>query len=282
MKLLLLVFLTLFFNDTFAKSNLGAGTKEFRRDLHLNNKDQCVSDRGVWRLFNNNCADNCSSKFDHEVCTHIANYGCECGSKRCWDKNEKKCISLKKAEKDWKEIVKKQKKQRLQDLADFREKIKTQPVFATVNAPQNIRHNLNPQQEKELIQNTNNQIAATQKKHPQTEFVAPPLITQVAETPKPSNPLPTIKSDGATKKICANQGGSWQQFNNGCADSCSSKIAKFSMCTSALKFACKCPGDKCWDGAKNSCVNIAEYKKLLNAGNQSKELPKLPDFPLPQ
>lgn len=47
----------------------------------------------MWKLFSNGCADSCSRYNQKEVvmCTMALTYSCECGEKRCFNSQSKKC-----------------------------------------------------------------------------------------------------------------------------------------------------------------------------------------------
>ena len=58
------------------------------------------------------------------------------------------------------------------------------------------------------------------------------------------------------KEKCESVNGVWQEFPNGCVDSCDWQRNPAAVsCIQALTFGCECPNDnQCWNG--NSCEDI--------------------------
>ena len=54
------------------------------------------------------------------------------------------------------------------------------------------------------------------------------------------------------KELCETDGGTWQQFPNACADTCSyAANPKGTMCAQVITMSCNCGPSECWDG--DSC-----------------------------
>ena len=45
----------------------------------------CEDSGGVWKVFNNSCADNCPYLSSHSTCERMRIYSCDCGDNACWD-----------------------------------------------------------------------------------------------------------------------------------------------------------------------------------------------------
>jgi len=58
------------------------------------------------------------------------------------------------------------------------------------------------------------------------------------------------------QEFCKNIGASWQRFNNGCADFCSSYNRELRICTMALKWSCDCGEGLCFDQKNSACREI--------------------------
>ncbi|MCE3254930.1 MAG: hypothetical protein K0R25_424 [Rickettsiaceae bacterium] len=237
-------------------------TNALARTAWVDNKASCEKTKGIWKLFGNSCADNCDSKFDISYCISVSTYHCECGTSKCWDGNQ--CISNEIAKLDWEERTKELKKKRLAELKELEEKM------AKYKADMEAR---------------NIAIANTQAVPGNPNATIPPVVTAAPTPPAPvstsaptSNPgvasptppqTPPLNStdkiaDEKTKiqkDLCQKQSGTWQEFKNGCVDSCSSKISKSAICTMAVTWGCKCSQNKCWDEAQNSCIEIEKYKQ---------------------
>ncbi|MFT6332569.1 MAG: hypothetical protein ACJAW3_000911 [Lentimonas sp.] len=219
LKLLILIFLAL-------SSNVSA------RDTHLDNKKICEATKGNWRMFNNDCADNCQSKFDSIICTYDQAYQCDCGGNSCWNGN--KCISLKIAQSQWDKIFQKQKELRKVELEEF---------------------------EKEL--------AKFHEDNPQT--VLGPLGSASSNPNQPHNipPIATLSEKDKQDIVeCGKKGGSWKQFQNGCADNCGSTISKFAVCTQRATYGCDCGESKCWDNKNGICANTEQYRNSFFQTNK--------------
>ena len=68
----------------------------YARTLLLDNKEICEGQKGVWREFGNDCADNCyQNTMVTNICANSITYSCDCGEKRCWY-GEQGCITNKK------------------------------------------------------------------------------------------------------------------------------------------------------------------------------------------
>lgn len=58
----------------------------------------------------------------------------------------------------------------------------------------------------------------------------------------------TCDNSPTPQEICEHSNGTWRQFRNGCADSCSYAADPTQMCTLALTMSCDCGPNKCWNG----------------------------------
>jgi hypothetical protein len=224
------------------------------RTAWVDNKVICEKTKGNWRLFNNNCGNSCESRFSLPVCSSIPTYNCDCGKNRCWDDN--KCISNTAAKYFWDEIARENKEDREEELAILKEE---EDLF--YNDAKN--KNITP-------------VSPTEQK---------PSEPIIATETTPTAPLIVIdpeveKINDEKKQFCTQRNGIWKEFKNGCADNCSSQISKLSMCTSVITLGCECGENKCWDNDQNSCVEIEEYKKLLNQTPSSPIVINQPNNPL--
>lgn len=64
-------------------------------------------------------------------------------------------------------------------------------------------------------------------------------------------PSPTINPN---IEACENVGGSWEEFRNGCVDSCDYAANPTLMCIQVLMYSCNCGPDKCWDAENLVCL----------------------------
>jgi hypothetical protein len=64
---------------------------------------------------------------------------------------------------------------------------------------------------------------------------------------------------GKEQKMCLEEGGSWQEFNNACANFCGRSKKDFAVCSQAITMSCLCSKGGCWNG--NKCIKISEYLK---------------------
>lgn len=54
----------------------------------------------------------------------------------------------------------------------------------------------------------------------------------------------------ADQELCAQAGGEWKEFSNGCVDSCDYiRNVDNTECTAALTYGCDCGEDQCWNGS---------------------------------
>lgn len=231
----------------------------FARNAWVDNKEVCEKSRGSWRLFGNSCADNCDSQVDITVCTVNSFYSCGCGEERCWDKN--RCVSLK----SYKELFEESRKQ-------MKEERKTEEYLNKKEKEERrMRDRINRMQNNVLSQ-FKKETPANQKEQDSAPAVEKSPALMDIEKLKPDTAAigEIINQTGNDIKeaLCKQNGGTWQQFSNGCADNCSSKIAKFSMCTTALTYGCKCGDNKCWDSMGNKCMLVENYKKIIEQKNQ--------------
>ena len=269
MKKLLLIAILIFYSSA-----------SFARMAWVDNKEMCEKTRGVWRMFANDCADICDSKFDHTICTSNPAYNCECGENRCWDGN--KCTSNKVAKLAWEEKTKPQREQRISELkeleikiAQFKANILTNNTTANIDTTGNV-----------ATTNTSGvQPAPNTTNNTTTQPTTNPPVTTGLPFSTPTADHATEQRDKEQKDTCEKQNGAWQQFANGCVDSCSSKITKMSMCTMALTFGCKCGENKCWDGTTSSCIETEKYKQLMsqsqNINNNMRSSSPSPILPSP-
>jgi hypothetical protein len=64
---------------------------------------------------------------------------------------------------------------------------------------------------------------------------------------------------GKEQKICLAEGGSWQEFNNACANFCGRSKKDFAVCSQVITMSCFCGKGSCWNSGK--CIKISEYLK---------------------
>ena len=236
------------------------GNNLFAVETNLENKPVCEASRGNWRLFTNSCADNCSSKFDIEVCTRDNFYSCDCGEKRCFDGT--KCVKEKDVAQEWEEKLSKRKEK-------LAEEAKTQKLITIYNVEEEERKKREEQKKQEK---------------PKTGIPVPPILQSSSE--QEIKKRKDKENDRAEKTTyCATRGAFLREFNNGCADNCSSKVTSRSICTQVMTLACDCGSSRCWDNSSESCILISEFKKQVglqnqNNNNDGQEL-TLPVFELP-
>ena len=73
-------------------------------------------------------------------------------------------------------------------------------------------------------------------------------------------PLLFASSDlGKEQKMCLTEGGSWQEFNNACANFCGRSKKDFAVCSQVITMGCFCGKGSCWNG--NKCIKISEHLK---------------------
>lgn len=250
----------------------------------VDNKAVCEAGRGNWRLFGNSCADNCQAQVDILVCTIDSLFACDCGEKRCW--NGDKCVSVK----SYKVLFdqareEKRKEEEAAKKSDMEEKVKEN---------KEMQDKINQVQDQALEvfnqQKAINQVEPAKPAETQQLTLDKTLDKIIPDGIDPKTKVQDILNqaqDSTKKTLCEQNGGSWQQFSNGCVDNCSNKIAQFSMCTTVLTFGCKCGEGKCWDSSNNKCSTIDNYKdtivKLNNTAQQNNTLQnnqnnqKLPD-----
>ncbi|MES2676967.1 MAG: hypothetical protein V4612_01460 [Pseudomonadota bacterium] len=227
----------------------------FALSANIDDKAICEKTKGNWQIFNNDCANLCDNKFEFLPCTQTAIFSCNCGNNRCWDND--KCISEKVAKINWLEKTKAAREQRQAEI----EEMKIKAALRLQQAQNNPQNNSQPGQNL-----TNNNIASTTPiLNPLTPATPTPAVAAPAEAVlAPITDPEILRKNAEQKAICEKQNGTWKEFRNGCADNCGSKVAKIAMCTMSLTFGCQCGGSKCWDNSKNICVEIEEYKTLLN------------------
>ena len=254
---------------------LAFGSSAFARNVWVDNKMMCEKTKGNWQIFNNNCANLCDNKFDPLFCTSIAGFNCNCGNKRCWDGD--KCVSDKIGKISWEEKTKDARQQREAELKEIEKKT---AILQVAIISQTL-----------AVNNTINSTTAALSPNATTAVTLPQNAAQV-ELSQPSAPaalppitLPTpiispelAQKNAEQKTICEKQSGSWKEFQNGFAGNCGSKIAKSSMCTTALTLGCECGESKCWDSEKNTCVEIEAYKALFSASTLPSIAPQ-PNIP---
>ncbi len=221
----------------------------------------CEKTKGNWRAFNSSCTDSCESKFDSLFCTSFPFYACDCGDNRCWDGN--KCILEKVAKIAYDKRKQEQEEARKAELESVRKQ--NEAIAAQVAA--------------QAAQAAAQAAQAAAQAAAQSQAAAP--IAGETESPyqqQPTNPLTTstetlpplpvdpILTEINNKKMesCTTEKGIWTQFQNGCADYCATKVSEFTICTETLTWSCKCPESKCWDNAKDSCIDLEEYKKSFS------------------
>lgn len=234
------------------------------REIYVDNKALCERTKGVWRLYNNSCADNCASKFGTPLCTSYPAFTCDCGEKRCWDGG--KCIADKVAKIAYDEMVKIQEEKRIKELKDAGINPDDPKQILISQSPQNqtpqdqVPQNHNPQNQTPNSSTLPNQKTQELQLPPVVEAPKPQLSEQVKlamENPEMAKKLQEKQT------LCEKQNGKWIEFPNGCADNCASKVASVNVCTQSITFSCKCEESKCWDGISNQCISLEEYKKGL-------------------
>jgi len=53
-------------------------------------RNYCISSRGIWKKFPDACSDRCEAKSGPTVCASVITDSCDCGNNRCW--NGESCI----------------------------------------------------------------------------------------------------------------------------------------------------------------------------------------------
>ena len=53
-----------------------------------NIEKKCHNAGGVWKKFNNLCADSCQSKVASPICAQSITFSCDCGKGKCWNKDQ--------------------------------------------------------------------------------------------------------------------------------------------------------------------------------------------------
>ncbi len=80
---------------------------------------------------------------------------------------------------------------------------------------------------------------------------------------------------GKEQKMCLAEGGSWQEFNNACANFCGRSKKDFAVCSQVITMSCLCGKSNCWNG--NKCIKISEYIRenpdSLKTNNSKNEEP---------
>ncbi|MFC1711426.1 DUF5050 domain-containing protein [Patescibacteria group bacterium] len=66
------------------------------------------------------------------------------------------------------------------------------------------------------------------------------------------SPIPSA-SPPDSQAACVNEGGTWSEFSNACADLCEAG----DMCAQVITWSCDCGVDKCWDVDTLTCVDEA-------------------------
>jgi len=83
------------------------------------------------------------------------------------------------------------------------------------------------------------------------------------------------------RTACEKSRGSWRDFGNSCADKCSFKFDKYSVCAYSITYGCDCGKNRCLH--EDKCISINEYKKIYeeniskeqNNDNKIKEIRKI-------
>ena len=213
--------------------------KSFARRAWVDNKIICAQNQGNWQLFNNDCADNCQSKFNYPVCTSIITYNCECGTDKCWDKD--RCVSDK--------IIKQLEKKQIKKYQEKQAKEKPQNITVT-----KITDDKKPPSETTNLNNKNDNLIKTPEL--QKTIKIPTIIVE-------EKPTITQNTNDTKIELCKQQNGVWKEFANGCVDNCSNKISKTSICTNTMTFGCECGQNKCWDNSTKLCTNTQKYKESI-------------------
>ncbi|MFT7088052.1 MAG: hypothetical protein ACJAZX_001507 [Rickettsiales bacterium] len=295
----------------------GANIKDASaRKAYVDNKEICRQDKGLWRIFNNDCADKCDNKFEYSACARTRIFACDCGVNKCW--NGDKCVSEKAAQALWFKETEPLREARKAELIDLKARriamglSPEPPIFDPLI--HNIATDPSEKNDKKKAPKRvvpSNYITSISKAIPQIELDDKSQLTIVPTAPDSKNPVmqnpvannPKFDLRALEKQACQNQNGIWHQFPNGCADGCSSKIAVKSICTEVLTFGCKCGESRCWDNSKQACTQTALYKanfelktqkasakinatinnseKISNPStgrNKSPSLPPLPNF----
>ncbi|MFT6259134.1 MAG: hypothetical protein ACJA0S_001120 [Rickettsiales bacterium] len=274
-RFLILTFLILGFGSILEANAL---------NRNIENKSLCEKTKGVWRAFNNNCADVCDSKFEYLVCTSIPIMTCDCGSGKCWDGG--KCISEKLAKSIWdekNEPLIEARKQEIKDLEERRIAVGL-PAKPPIFDPEIHTQEIKDDPVKIKVGSSN--YKPPQIKLPQNSSVISSTIRGFLKTPSnkiPKDP-PSVKfssnesinqesenqeEESDERKICQSQNGNWQGFKNGCADNCRSQVSENAVCSQSSIKACECGGSKCWDSPSKSCVDLEDYKLSVQAKNNN-------------
>ncbi len=192
-------------------------------------KEVCESEKGVWREFGNDCANNCALDTGRQkMCIPTITYGCNCPKDQCWDyykcvdNKEYQTKALEDEEKRIEELKKNNPELFLENLLNFARQVNKNP-----NSQQYPEQTTVATTTKTAV--TNNELESGQQKTYEN-------VDQIIEEQMGK---------------CAEAGGFWQEFPDGCSNNCFNKKHP-SLCSSQKTQACNCGDDKCWNGS--SCV----------------------------
>lgn len=183
-------------------------------------REVCENEKGVWREFGSDCADNCSLDRGYKkMCISKINYSCDCLENKCWDYYQ--CVDNDK----YQEAAKKVEAERIKKIKESNPELFVKRQF--------VARNRNEGEE-------SSQTATTTKEDG----------TQVN----------VMESEGTIEDqiaSCASGNGIWKKFPNGCADSCISKMGP-AVCTSVITESCDCGENRCWNGS--ACYITTEFQ----------------------
>lgn len=64
------------------------------------------------------------------------------------------------------------------------------------------------------------------------------------------------------REECKKTKGVWREFGNSSADSCESKLDRYSVAAQVITYSCDCGKGRCWNG--ETCVAMQDYKKIYD------------------
>ena len=243
-------------------------------------KKMCESQKGVWREFGNDCADNCSlDKGRKKMCISNITFSCDCLENKCW--NYYQCVDNEQYQID----AKKEQEEKSKKLKDMIPELFQNNQTATTNkndakktidkainnSVTNIKSTINTISDNSNVslnfRKYNNEhktsVIDKNKKDNETDNNkdANKTTTDNKDTNKNNNETnqnnTTPPNNDTQKSSCSNSGGTWKEFPNGCADSCYGTSTP-AVCTSVITESCDCGQDKCWNGSQ--CTLASAYK----------------------
>ena len=223
------------------------------RENYLDNKKLCEENQGNWRIFNSDCADRCMSKVDNIVCSYNPEYHCDCGEGKCWDAG--KCVVTEDVKLQWQDVAEKRQEDRRIEKEKFEADLAEYDRL--------YGHHIMMQNQPKA--NTPSKSLSNAARIPEAAKIkTTPILPPAPEKPVTGNQeqiAPEPPKDDPKKQFCENNGAIYKQFNNGCADSCGSKIARIPICSQNITWDCDCGASKCWDSKNKTCILTEEYRK---------------------